>query len=354
MVIEAGNKVLNERGNGSVIVTTTEGDRPRIATTKQPHNAVGYEVVIVNGKGHEHESVEDLEKENATTSRFEKMENSARVLQSNPGAWKTTVALTPTVDQAAFDPLVTVAGGCRPITDAINKASKEHNTSMVKNIACPDGDCQEAKLETNAALQATGDRAITHVEPLEKMAITCVVQNSGATAHISNANDVMAEGDQPNFGHGQEGVMAKVVVAKEGESQGAGVDKNTAALVDFAEKRAALVANAVQAGQILPKGKTACDFDGKAATTQLNSPTEASKDTSAATVPLHTTTEFAHSEGQGNIRITESVFEQAKEQVQVAFKATAANKEVQLKKTNIDTEDRKLQQADKKLTPKKE
>lgn len=122
MVIEAGNKVLNERGNGSVIVTTAEGDRPRIATTKQPHNAVGYEVVTVNGKGHEHESVEDLEKENATASRFEKMENSARVLQSNRGAWKTTIALTPTVDQAAFDPLVTVAGGCRPITDAIDKA----------------------------------------------------------------------------------------------------------------------------------------------------------------------------------------------------------------------------------------
>ncbi|OIT27683.1 hypothetical protein A4A49_61765, partial [Nicotiana attenuata] len=53
MVIEAGNRVLHERGNGSVIVTVAGYDRPSIAITKQPNNAVGYEVATVNGEGQE-------------------------------------------------------------------------------------------------------------------------------------------------------------------------------------------------------------------------------------------------------------------------------------------------------------
>ncbi|OIT07471.1 hypothetical protein A4A49_09415 [Nicotiana attenuata] len=109
MAIEAGNRVLNERGNGSDIVTVTGGNRTGIATNKKPDNAVGYEVATVNGEGHEHVSVADLEKQNDTTPRFEKLEKSAGDLQAS------TVALTHTADRADSDHMVIVAGGCRPI-----------------------------------------------------------------------------------------------------------------------------------------------------------------------------------------------------------------------------------------------
>ncbi|OIT38269.1 hypothetical protein A4A49_23923, partial [Nicotiana attenuata] len=91
--------------------------------TEQP-DAVVYDVDTVTGEGHEPVSVEDLEKQNATASRLDKMENSAGGFQSNNDTWKTTVLLTPTVDRTDLDPMVTITGGCRPTNATTEQVGK--------------------------------------------------------------------------------------------------------------------------------------------------------------------------------------------------------------------------------------
>ncbi|OIS96859.1 hypothetical protein A4A49_07373 [Nicotiana attenuata] len=63
--------------------------------------------------------------------------------------------------------------------------------------------------------------------------------------------------------------MTDVSQALEGEEKEAGVDKNPAALADLVEKPAAILATAVQAGQLLSPAKTGRVFVGKAVTAHL-------------------------------------------------------------------------------------
>ncbi|OIT34101.1 hypothetical protein A4A49_17315 [Nicotiana attenuata] len=169
-VRDAGNRVLIDRGNGSNLndsgqqqVLTLQGEI-EAATTAGPkvnspadaqcfNNAVNtvpvahalarmskpmvigagnrvwnegvvYDVDTVTAEGHEPVSVEDLEKQNATASRLDKMENSAGGLQSNNDTWKTIVPLTPTVDRTDLDPMVTVTGGCGPTNATTEQVGK--------------------------------------------------------------------------------------------------------------------------------------------------------------------------------------------------------------------------------------
>ncbi|OIT39718.1 hypothetical protein A4A49_12030 [Nicotiana attenuata] len=63
--------------------------------------------------------------------------------------------------------------------------------------------------------------------------------------------------------------MTDVSQALEGEEKEAGVDKSPATLADLVEKPAAMLAIAVQAGQLLSPAKTGRVFDGKAVTAHL-------------------------------------------------------------------------------------
>ncbi|OIT20256.1 hypothetical protein A4A49_38583, partial [Nicotiana attenuata] len=129
MAIEAGNRVLKDRGTGCDIVTATEGDRPTNATSEQTDNAAGYKAIGVYDEGREHVHAEALEWADVTTSKAVNMENSSGVMQANTGAWK------PTVDRATMDPKTKSDGQSEVPTAQQSEVQGVENAKNVQQFA---------------------------------------------------------------------------------------------------------------------------------------------------------------------------------------------------------------------------
>ncbi|OIT21406.1 abc transporter g family member 14 [Nicotiana attenuata] len=129
MAIEAGNRVLKDRGTGCDIVTATEGDRPANATSEQTDNASGYKAICVYDEGREHVHAEALEWADVTTSKAVNMENSSGVMQANTGAWK------PTVDRATMDPKTKSDGQSEVPTAQQSEVQGVENAKNVQQFA---------------------------------------------------------------------------------------------------------------------------------------------------------------------------------------------------------------------------
>ncbi|OIT28572.1 hypothetical protein A4A49_65695, partial [Nicotiana attenuata] len=128
-------------------------------------------------------------------------------------------------------------------------------------------DILEAAVQTNAAgvrgSVVKGAGQFSNGQRKEKdQKVSCNTQIADALNAPEKYGDPLIFHEQSASGIAVD--VNNVSQALEGDKQDAGVDKNPAALIDLAEKPAALLATAVQAGQLL--GRV---FDGKPVTAHL-------------------------------------------------------------------------------------